>query len=187
MACCKCRWNYIITKCSFFNVTLLGNSVRVGKVFPVGFFCAVQPPLAWRVKLSRLNQLRSPCKPVRCAPKMLQFTHVPPSHTYVPSPEVPRRASLRPPTVASHAPLGHPRPSLTQHTPCGIPGWPSQARVGRRWPVAAAPCRRGSRWWWCRRRPRTPPPSFRCNTIGEQRTGWQGLPSRFFLCSATPP
>ena len=120
----------------------MGNSVRVGKVFPVGFFCAVQPPLAWRVKLSRLNQLRSPCKPVRCAPKMLQFTHVPPSHTYVPSPEVPRRASLRPPTVASHAPLGHPRPSLTQHTPCGIPGWPSQARVGRRWPVAAAPCRR---------------------------------------------
>ena len=143
---------------------------------------------AWRVALSRKIQLGSPCKPVRRSPIVLQFTHVLRSHTYVPSPQRPQRASLRPPTVASHAPFGqNPRPSLTQHTSCGSPGWPGQARVGRRWPVAAAPCRRGSRWWWCRRRPRTPPPSFRCNTIGEQRMRWQGLSSWFFLCSATLP
>ena len=160
MACCKCAWDYIITKCSFFNVNLLGNGVRVGKAFPVGFFCAVQLSHAWSVALSRKNQLGSPCKPVRCSPIVLQFTHAPPSHTYVPSPEVPRGASLRPPTVASRAYLGQPRPSLAQHTPWGSPGWPDHARGGRWWPVAAAPCRWGSRWCWCRRRPRTPPPSF---------------------------
>ena len=38
--------NYMVTKCSFFNVTLLGNSVRASKAFPVGFFCAV-PGVAW--------------------------------------------------------------------------------------------------------------------------------------------
>ena len=28
---------------------------------------------------------------------------------------------------------------------------------------------------------------FQCKPIGERRTGWQGLPRWFFLCSATPP
>ena len=87
--------------------------------------------MPWRVALHRKNQLGSPCKPVRCSPIVLHFTHVPPSHTYVPSPEVPRGASLRPPTVASRAYLGQPRPSLAQHTPWGSPGWPDHARGGR--------------------------------------------------------
>ena len=75
---------------------------------PSWFFCAVQPPLAWRVALSRFNQLRSPCKPVRCAPKMLQFTHVPPSHTYAPFPKDHRGhhydRRLSPPTPPSASP-----------------------------------------------------------------------------------
>ena len=41
--------NYLITKCSFFNVNLLGNSVRASKAFPVGFFCAVQLSHEWSV------------------------------------------------------------------------------------------------------------------------------------------
>ena len=51
----------------------------------------------------------------------------------------------RPPPVASHGP---PRPIPTHHAPWGCPGWPGHARVGRWWPVAASPCRRGSRRWW---------------------------------------
>ena len=43
-----------------FDVKLLGNSVRAGKAFPVGFFFAVQPSLAWSVALSRKLQLKSP-------------------------------------------------------------------------------------------------------------------------------
>ena len=60
----------------------------------------------------------------------------------------------RSPLTARHGP---PRPIPTHHAPWGCPGWPGHARVGRWWPVAASPCRRGSRWWWCPWPPRTPP------------------------------
>ena len=76
-ACCKCAWIYMVTKWSFFNVTLLGNSVRASKAFPVGFFCAVQLSHAWSVALSKRTQLGRPCKPVLNVPVRLRISHVP--------------------------------------------------------------------------------------------------------------
>ena len=96
-ACCKWEWNYLITKCSFFNVNLLGNSVRASKAFPVGFFCAVQLSHEWTVALSKKTQLGRPCKPVLNVPVRLRISHVPPpaiAATPVPNRNTPTRPSL---------------------------------------------------------------------------------------------
>ena len=86
-----------------------------------------------------------------------------------PPPRTPPRSRRWPPSSrghhwprrprAAHAPHGPPRPSPTHHALWGCPGWPGYARVGRWWPAAASPCRRGSRRWWRRWWPRTPPPT----------------------------
>ena len=65
-------------KASFFNVTLLGNSVRASKAFPVGFLCSATLSHAWRVALSKKTQLGRPCKPVLNVPVRLRISHVPP-------------------------------------------------------------------------------------------------------------
>ena len=80
-----CAWDYMVTKCSFFDVTLRGMSVRAGKAFQGGLNGAVQRPRAWRAAPRRVFQLGRPCKPVRSLRKMLLFTHVPPVvHTHPP-------------------------------------------------------------------------------------------------------
>ena len=86
-----------------------------------------------------------------------------------PPPRTPPRSRRWPPSSrghhwprrprAPHAYHGPPRPSPTHHALWGCPGWPGYARVGRWWPAAASPCRRGSRRWWRRWWPRTPPPT----------------------------
>ena len=78
LACCKCAWDYKVTKCSFFDVTLRGRSVRADKAFQGCLNGAVQRPRAWRAALSHLNQLGRSCQPSRSLPEMLHFTHVPP-------------------------------------------------------------------------------------------------------------
>ena len=58
---------------------------------------------------------------------------LPPTHTY----------SCRRPRDPHDPQHGRPRPSLTNCTLWGCPGWPGCAWFGRWWPAAASPCRCG--------------------------------------------
>ena len=119
------------TTAEFFNVNLLGNSVRASKAFPVGFFCAVQLSHEWTVALSKKTQLGRPCKPVLNVPVRLRISHVPPpaiAATPVPNRNTPTRPSLlvsmRPPPTqgCSGIPFHAPRVWGTHGLAWGLVG-----------------------------------------------------------------
>ena len=124
------------TTAEFFNVTLLGNSVRASKAFPVGFLCSATLSHAWCVALSKKTQLGRPCKPVLNESIRLRISHVPP----------PAIAASPVPNQPKHP---HEAVFVSLYAPPAYPGmlwdpFPRPTCVGHAW-VGLGACR-GPSW-----------------------------------------